>query len=40
MGSLFFRRWFSREPIDDDVVSEVVAGVVAGLKLPPRRGSR
>jgi hypothetical protein len=38
MGSLFFRRWFSREPIDDDVVS--VAGVVAGLKPPPRRGSR
>lgn len=36
MGPLFFRRWFSREPIDDAVVDSVVEGAMAGLTLPSK----
>jgi AcrR family transcriptional regulator len=36
MGPLFFRRWFSREPIDDAVVEGVVQGAIAGLKRPAK----
>jgi tetracycline repressor-like protein len=32
MGPLFFRRWFSREPLDDTFVSSVVARVLASSK--------
>jgi AcrR family transcriptional regulator len=32
MGPLFYRRWFSREPIDDKFVKSVIAGVLARLK--------
>lgn len=32
MGPLFYRRWFSREPIDDKFVKSVIAGMLARLK--------
>jgi AcrR family transcriptional regulator len=31
-GPLYYRRWFSREPIDDAFVDLVVRGVLAGLR--------
>ena len=30
-GPLFFRRWFSREPLDEAFVKDIVAGAVARL---------
>jgi AcrR family transcriptional regulator len=30
VGSLFFRRWFSREPLDDKFVKRLITRVVAG----------
>lgn len=30
-GPLYFRRWFTREPLDRDFIDVVVRGVVAGL---------
>jgi hypothetical protein len=35
IGPFFYRRWFSREPIDDKFVRSVVASLVARLK--PKR---
>jgi hypothetical protein len=35
MGPLFYRRWFSREPLDERFFKGVVASVLAGL--PPKR---
>ena len=31
-GPLYFRRWFSREPIEDSFVDLVIRGVLAGLR--------
>ena len=31
-GPLYYRRWFSREPIDDAFVDIVIRGVLAGLR--------
>ena len=36
IGPLYYRRWFSREPIDDGVVDGVINGVMAGLRLPSK----
>ncbi len=33
MGPLYYRRWFSREPIDDQFVRAIVGNVISGL--PP-----
>lgn len=33
LGPLFYRRWFSREPIDQSFVQLIVSGVVHGLGL-------
>jgi AcrR family transcriptional regulator len=35
VGPLFYRRWFTREPLDEKFVKGVIASVVARLK-PPR----
>jgi len=32
MGPLFYRRWFSREPLDDDFVKSVIENVVGHTK--------
>jgi AcrR family transcriptional regulator len=48
LGPLYFRRWFSREPINDSFVDLIVQGVLSGVRrdLPPpseqggRRSSR
>ena len=39
-GPLYFRRWFSREPIDDSFVDLIVQGVLAGVRRdhPKRSG--
>src|ERR1700722_537127 len=41
-GPLYFRRWFSREPIDDRFVDLIVQGVLAGVRRdhPKRSGQR
>lgn len=38
-GPLYFRRWFSREPINDNFVDLIVQGVVAGLHSEPPKPS-
>jgi len=35
LGPLFYRRWFSKEAIDDQFVSSIVDSVVAGAARPP-----
>lgn len=35
LGPLFYRRWFSREPIDDQFVREVTALVIGGQQAMP-----
>ena len=30
LGPLFYRRWFSREPIDDEFVEKMISGALAG----------
>lgn len=37
IGPLYYRRWFSREPIDAPFVTLVVDGVLCGLRPPARR---
>jgi AcrR family transcriptional regulator len=39
-GPLYFRRWFSREPIDDSFVDLIVEGVLSGVRrgLPKPSG--
>jgi AcrR family transcriptional regulator len=43
-GPLYFRRWFSREPINDSFLNLIVQGVLAGLRRdlpkPGDQGSR
>ena len=34
-GPLYFRRWFSREPIDDSFVDLIVQSVLAGVRRDP-----
>ena len=36
LGPLFYRRWFSREPIDADFVEMIIRGAIAGLRRDPR----
>jgi AcrR family transcriptional regulator len=38
-GPLYFRRWFSREPINDSFVNLVVESVLAGVRRDPRKSS-
>lgn len=38
VGPLFYRRWFSREPVDDAFLDEVVRGVVSPLQPPAVSG--
>jgi AcrR family transcriptional regulator len=35
VGPLYYRRWFSREPIDEQFVGTVTRGVLAAAGLPP-----
>jgi AcrR family transcriptional regulator len=35
LGPLFYRRWFSREPLDEKFVTRVVEGVFGGSKRKP-----
>lgn len=40
-GPLYFRRWFSREPIDDSLVDMIVRGLLAGLRRDhPKRSEQ
>ena len=40
-GPLYFRRWFSREPIDDSFVDLIVQGVLAGVRRDhPKQSER
>jgi AcrR family transcriptional regulator len=40
-GPLYFRRWFSREPIDDSFVDLIVHGVLAGVRRDhPKRSEQ
>jgi hypothetical protein len=32
LGPLYYRRWFSREPINDSFVGLIVRGVLAGVR--------
>jgi AcrR family transcriptional regulator len=32
LGPLYFRRWFSREPIDDSFVDLIIHGVITGVR--------
>jgi AcrR family transcriptional regulator len=34
MGPLFYRRWFSREPIDEEFIRRVVSNVIGGQQGP------
>ena len=36
LGPLFYRRWFSREPIDAEFVEMIIRGAIAGLRRDPR----
>lgn len=36
LGPLFYRRWFSREPIDAEFVEMIIRGAIAGLRQDPR----
>jgi AcrR family transcriptional regulator len=38
-GPLYFRRWFSRDPIDESFVNVIVESVLAGLRLDPLQPS-
>jgi AcrR family transcriptional regulator len=42
LGPLYFRRWFSREPINEGFVEAIVQGVLAGVRcdLPEPRKQR
>jgi AcrR family transcriptional regulator len=33
MGPLFYRRWFSREPIDNQFVKKIVSNVISGQRV-------
>jgi len=35
LGPLYFRRWFSREPIDQGFVQVIVLGVLGGVRCDP-----
>jgi hypothetical protein len=35
LGPLFYRRWFSREPIDDRFIKTVTRGAIATDSLTP-----
>jgi hypothetical protein len=40
-GPLYFRRWFSREPIDDRFVDLIVQGILAGVRRDhPKRSEQ
>src|ERR1700728_3141881 len=39
-GPLYFRRWFSRDPIDDSFVNLIVQSVLAGVRRDPPKPSR
>ena len=43
-GPLYFRRWFSREPINDSFVDLIVQGVLSGVRRdhpkPSKQGGR
>jgi AcrR family transcriptional regulator len=43
LGPLYFRRWFSREPINEGFVQSIVEGVLAGVRCdlpePKRKGA-
>jgi AcrR family transcriptional regulator len=40
-GPLYFRRWFSREPIDDSFLDLIVQGVLAGVRRDhPKRSEQ
>jgi hypothetical protein len=34
IGPLYYRRWFSREPIDDQFVQAIVRNVISGQARP------
>jgi hypothetical protein len=36
VGPLFYRRWFSRQPLDETFVESIVDNVVGGPEKPPR----
>jgi AcrR family transcriptional regulator len=38
-GPLYFRRWFSRDPIDDSFVNLIVQSVLAGVRRDPPKPS-
>jgi AcrR family transcriptional regulator len=38
-GPLYFRRWFSRDPIDDSFVNLIVQSVLAGVRRDPSKPS-
>lgn len=40
IGTLFYRRWFSREPLDDDFVKAVIAGVLVRFGSARRQTRR
>jgi AcrR family transcriptional regulator len=35
IGPLYYRRWFSREPIDDQFIKTIVSNVVSSSQAPP-----
>jgi hypothetical protein len=34
MGPLFYRRWFSREPIDEQFIKRIVSNAIGGQPNP------
>ena len=42
IGPLYYRRWFSREPIDEAFIAKIVGNVVSGqgIRAPGRSGGR
>jgi AcrR family transcriptional regulator len=40
LGPLYFRRWFSREPIDEGFVESIVEGVLGGVRCDTPQLSR
>jgi AcrR family transcriptional regulator len=40
MGPLFYRRWFSREPIDEQFITRVVSNAIGSLRKPNGAGSQ
>jgi AcrR family transcriptional regulator len=40
LGPLFYRRWFSREPIDTEFLEMIIRNVVAGLHTDARKRKR